>query len=137
MGLQSRILPEELLHQCGAVGLSSIPEQNDRSPTNVPEEVAEEPHHLRTPNGGWVNSNEELPVRSDGADRRELGPPSLVDEGRRDPPGGPGLPRVGDQGETALVEEDEDGSSVPGFFLNRGQEWRFQLATALTFFSRA
>ena len=137
MDLEPRVIVEERLQELRAVRLAIVPEDQNGPSPNVAQQVTEERHGSYPVDGLLMHPEEELPPRSDPADRRELGPPTLVREHRRLAHRRPRLGDVGDQREPALVDEDDDGPSSPGFFLYRGHERRVQFWTARRSFSRA
>ena len=122
MDLEAGVFPQERPGFVRMMRPAPVPEDQDGSPANVPEEMAEELDYRRGGDGAFVDLDVELPAWGDPADDRELRPSSLVDDYRGLSHRGPGLGHVGDERKPTLIEEDYDGALSPGFFLYRGQE---------------
>jgi len=120
--LEAGVFPQERPGFVRMMRPAPVPEDQDGSPANVPEEMAEELDYRRGGDGAFVDLDVELPAWGDPADDRELRPSSLVDDYRGLSHRGPGLGHVGDERKPTLIEEDYDGALSPGFFLYRGQE---------------
>lgn len=108
----------------------SVPQQDDGT-GDMAQEMLEEPDDLLHGEVFLV----ELHVQSHPAptrrhrergDDRDLIPLVVVTQDRSLPDRGPGLPQIGDEEETALVEEGEMGAQPPGLFSTAGHLCRFQ-----------
>lgn len=135
--LQPRVLLQVALDELRAVVGTVVPEDHDWPPTDVTLEMVEDRDHLRPSNGPLPRLEVETTSRCDPPDGRHLWPSTLMDQHRGLAHRSPGLRAVRDQGQAALVYEDDNGTAPPRFFFQRGQEWRFQLATFARSFSRA
>ena len=123
MHMESLVLANELLDDDAPVDGAAIPEQHHRS-AQVPEEVTQEADDLHSRNVVAVETevkSKPLARWGDGdcGDGRNPVPPVAVSKNRGMADRRPGLAHVGDEKESAFVEEYEMGPKSLGFFLTR------------------
>lgn len=121
-GLDSRIAPKESFDELGPVDRASVPEKNDLA-FEVAAKVSEELPDLSGSNvlvgiKARVES-ETFPLGRDrnGRDGRDFCPPSGDNEGWSFSFNRPGSLKIGDERESALIQEDQAGSKPNGLFL--------------------
>jgi hypothetical protein len=95
----------------------------------VPQQVAEELHDLRSPDGPTKKLEVELPPRHSG-NRREVVPVKVILQNRSLSSRSPGAADVGSLAQPALVDEDDGPTFLAGFFLMAGQRYLFQCRMA-------
>lgn len=121
-GLDSRIASEEPLDKFGPVELASVPKENDLT-FEVTKEVPEEVGNVSGPDIlVGMEARVEPKVFSlgrdgNGGDGRDFGPASCDRKRRSSALARPGSLEVGDERESALIQEDQAGSKLNGFFL--------------------
>lgn len=121
-GLDSRTASKELLGELGSVERASVPEKDDRA-FEVATKVSEELPDLSGPNVlPGIKARVESKAFSFGRDRnggdgRDFSPPSGDNEGWSFSFNRPGSLEIGDERESALIQEDQAGSKPNGLFL--------------------
>ena len=114
--LPSTLLAQEGTRKLGPVVRPIVPEEHDRPPPDVPEEVLQERDHLRPVDRPLPHLQVEVTTGGDPSDGRDLRPSPLVHQHRGLPHRGSGLRTVGDERETALVHEDDYGLRLWAIF---------------------
>ena len=97
--LEAGLGGEETSPELRAVVGSAVPEYENRSTADVPQQVAEERDHLWPTDRSLVDAEVEAAPRRHTTDRRELRPPALMEQHRRLADGRPGLRYVGNERE--------------------------------------
>jgi len=128
-------LGNELLDQTTPVLAQPIPD-HEQPPGEVPQQVTEELHYLRSPDGPPEKLEVEPPPRHS-CDRREVVPVKVVLQDRSLSSWSPGAADVGSLTQPALVDEDDGPTFFASFFLMAGQRYLFQCRMASSSRSKA
>ena len=121
-GLDSRVASKELSDELGAVERAPVPEKNDLS-FEVATKVLEKLPNLSRPDV-FVGIEARVEPKAfplgrdrDGGDSRDFGPASGDNEDGSFSFNRPGSLEIGNERESALIQEDQAGSKPIGFFL--------------------
>ena len=115
---QARIvLGQRGLSLSRAVGIQTIPKQEDRA-RNPVQQVTDEFDDVRAGDGSAHQAKVGAGAGRDDRDGGQLGPVEAVIEQRGLASRGPGLARGGEKREPALIEKDQRGLQLLGFFLS-------------------
>src|SRR5579875_2858198 len=130
------------LHGLGAVGGQPVPDEGDLLAGEVAVQLFEELDQATGVVGVLLALEHEgglgpVGAKRQGCRHRQPGPGEVVAQDGCLPFGGPGRPHRGEEGETALVLEDDPRLPAPGAFFIRGQSTAAQLAMAPSLRSRA
>ena len=121
-GINSRVFREELMYDSGSMNRTFVPEKHNGA-FDMPAEMLEELSDLPGPD---ISIDVESRVESkpfsfwrdsDGGDSRHLGPASGDNERWSSSFDRPGFPDIGNERESALIQEGQAGSKQSGLFL--------------------
>jgi hypothetical protein len=126
---------DEISDQPTAMDFQSIPYHHDL-PGDMPQEVLQKDHDLRSSDGPRKQSKIEMPP-ADSSNGREPFPIEMILQHRRLPLGSPGSIMIGPFTQTALIHKDYGLAPDSGVFLKVGQRRRFQFRMAASSRSKA
>ena len=119
---------DEVANPPTSVSSEAVPD-NQQLAVNLPPQMAEEVHNLRSPDASAVEPEVELPP-SDACNDGQFAPVEVERQLRGFAPGCPCPSDGRPLAQSAFVDKNDRSAFVPGLFFNAGQVYRFHWAMA-------